>query len=134
MSDISPCIVIALQAHFLLTDSDNADRDADLKYLSTTRNGIIKRVYWRKLRKYKISLPAASIITGEFNSTHWSDLEKANKTPICVHVLKPSSRGSNIECVRAPSQKTLQAYSSAEICHLLMLNPSHVCYISDIRL
>ena len=64
MSDISPCVVIALRAHFLLTDSDNADRDADLKYLSTNRNGIIKGVYWRKLRKYKISLPAASIITG----------------------------------------------------------------------
>ena len=133
--DISPCVVVALRAHLLLTDNNNVHRDADLKYLSSKRNGKIKRVYWNKLRKYNVSLPAASVITGEFNFNHWCNLEKANKIPICVHILKSSKSGDglNIECIRAPTQKIMQTYSPTKICHLLMLNPSHVCYIPNMK-
>ena len=131
-TNISPCVVVGLRVHQLLTDSNNTNRDADLKYLTSKFNGKIKRQYWHKLRKYNVTLPMASIITGEFNFEHWSDLERANKIPITVHFLKPGAKGRfNIECLRTPSQKTMLEYKPAVICHLLMLNSSHVCYIPN---
>ena len=136
ITDISPCIVTALRTRLLLSDPSNIHRDEDLKYLSGKRNCKISKKYWSKLSRYPIKLPQASVITGEFIFEHFSLLEKAVKFPICVHYLKPSkSKGGdvNLECLRAPSQQALQASSLNSICHLLMLNSSHVCYIPDIH-
>ena len=131
LTNISPCVVVALRSYFLLTDINNPDRVDHLAHLTMKRDGKISKEYWTKLRKYEVLLPNASILTGEFNFNHWTDLEKANRVPLAIHILKKSTGKVNIECIRAPSQKIIQEFSQRDICHLLMLNESHVCYIPD---
>ena len=133
IKNISPCVVVALRSYFLLTDTNNPDRANDFNYLTKNKCGKIDKIHWAKLRKYKVLLPKASIVTGEFNFNHWTDLEKANRVPLAIHILKSqkSTGKVNIECIRAPSQKIMQEFSPRDICHLLMLNESHVCYIPD---
>ena len=91
---------------------------------------------------YKVFLPHSSLTTGEFNNLHWSELEQANKIPIIVYMLKPisdksdnnqQSKRHSLYCVRTPSLKTLKSYNFKNICHLLLLSPSHVCYVHDIE-
>ena len=76
ITNISPCIVVALRVHLLLSDPNNIDREEDLNYLSGIRKGNIHKRYWFKLRRYRIELPQASVITGEFIFEHFCLLEK----------------------------------------------------------
>ena len=76
----------------------------------------------------------------EFNNLHFSELEEANNIPIIVYMLKKEktydendSVRHKLHCIRVPSLNTFKKYNFQNICHLLMLSPTHLCYIPDIE-
>ena len=137
ITNISPCVVIAIRCHKYLHDHTNTQyKEYDMSKLRGNRGGKrISKEIWHRLRQYPVSLPRESVVTGAFTMDHFSGLEKANSIPIAVHFLKKGQTkegGLNIECIRAPSNNTIRTYIDSEICHLLMISPFHVCYIPDI--
>ena len=144
---ISPCVVVALRCYKYQHDQTNIiDKEENMDKLCKNRGGTKNRNkknnarittdIWTKLRAYDVQLPISTVMTDSFTMEHWDGLENANRIPICVHILKTGQtkeKTINIECIRAPTLKTMNKYPHKAICHLLMITPFHVCYIPDIN-
>ena len=137
---IAPCVVWSLRAHFMLTDPSNANRKNEQDLLEKSWTGQYSFELYNKLYKYKVSLPPACTSTGNFSNHHFADLEKANKLPIILYQLvkqkkhvKNQDVRYNLHCIRTPSPDTLKLYGFKNVCHLLMVSDSHVCYIPNIK-
>ena len=141
LPDIAPCVVLAFRCHKYFHDKLNftQHKEKDFEILLNNR-GSPKRVHkhiWYRLRHFEVKIPPESTMTGEFTMHHWDGFERANKTPIAVHLMKngeTKEKSINVECIRVPSNSTIRTYFPTEICHMLMLTPEHVCYIPDIDL
>merc|ERR1711955_146895 len=137
ISHIAPCVVMVIRVFRLLNDPNNLNFQKDFHDLTTPRN-CEKRLHKElqlRLRNCPVELPTSCTILGEFTFDHWSSLERYNKIPIAVHLLKGYDKegGVQLQCIRAPSLKTISSFHPTPICHLLMISPKHVCYIADIK-
>ena len=140
VAGIAPCVVWSLRAYFMLTDPLNNEKRSEQESLELRYTGRYNEKILKKLLSYNVSLPVSSTSTGEFNNLHFSELEQANNIAIIVYMLKkekihdknPAVR-HNLHCIRVPSLNTLKKYNFQNICHLLLLSPSHICYILNIE-
>ena len=139
--NISPCVVLALRCHQYYHDKVNfsQNKEADFEVLLGGKGKPRKldKHLRLRLRHYKVIMPPESTMAGEFTMQHWDGLERANKIPIAVHLMKSGQtkeKSINIECIRVPTNNTIRSYFPSEICHMLMLTPEHVCYIPDVDL
>ena len=134
VSESAECVRWSIRCHKMLTSLDNETREEYEKYLTSRRSGCYFSIYWEKMFEQNEVLPNEFMENDEFTIKNFKQLERLNGFPIAVYNLqKNKGDGVYLECIVAPTKHILKKFKNVEICHLLMINDTHVCYIPNMK-
>ena len=129
---MAECLGWAIRCYKIYNELEDIKlKDDFIKDLAT--KDIYPSDYWHRMLAQDLILPDDVLRSGAFQLKDFKSVEKLNNIPIALYNLEKGKKGDHVSvsCILAPKSELVDR--GIPICHLLMINSTHVAFIPNMK-